>query len=167
MVTTKHVSYLNNSQIFSLTIMFWGDWAVCVQDWLQAIEGYRKSDLNEASCISLVYWLSSSLRKQVYIISSVIKISTPPTPSALSTGDLTYYFTEKIEAFRREWPHLPITKLTNFYIRVYVNFPPVTKMSSVLLQGLWSHPFSSSYRLFSPASIFYLSQLDYSYGLQV
>ena len=118
---------------------------------------WTKSDLNEASCISLVYLLFPFLRKQIYIVSSVIKISTPPSPSALSAGDLTYYFTEKIEAFRTEWPHLPITKLTNLYMCLYVNFPPVTKMSSVLLFGLRSHPFSWSYRPFSPASFIILS----------
>lgn len=167
MVTTKHISYLNNSQIFSLAITFWENWAVCVQDWLQAIGGYRKSDFNENSCISLVYLLSSSLRKQVYIISSVIKISTPPTLRHYQLVTSLIISLKKIEAFRREWLHLPITKLTNFYIYVYVNFSPVTKMSSVLLQGIWSHSFTSNYHLSSPASIFCLSQLDYPYRLQV
>jgi len=97
------------------------------------VKGSSENDFNEASWISLRYLLSSSPRRQIYIISSVIKLSTPPSPSSLSAGDFTYYFTEKIEALRGELPHLPTIKLTNLYACLDVNCPPVTLMSSVLL----------------------------------
>lgn len=118
---------------------------MCVQDCPWVMEGSRENDLNETSCISLGYLLSSSPRRQIYIISSVIKLSTPPSRSSLSAGDFTDYFNEKIEAFRGEWPHLPITKLTNLYIYLYVNF--------LLLQWCALSSCKASGPILSPATV--------------
>ena len=130
------------------------------------MKGSSENDFNEVFCISLRYLLSSSPRRQIYIISSVIKLSTPPSHSSLSAGDFTYYFTEKIEALRGELPHLPTVRLTNLYACLDISCP-VTLMSSLLREGLWSHPFSSNCYLLSPTSLFYLFLARLFHWLQV
>lgn len=138
--------------------------ALYVQNWPWAMKRNRKSDL-KASCLSLVYLCSSLLRKQIYIISSVIKLPTSPSHSPLSAGDLTYYFTKKTEAFRREWPHLLLPNRPTFAY--------ACTSTSLLLQwwALCSYktsgpiPFQQLSSL-SCIILFYLSWLDYTHRLQ-